>query len=84
MLGTYEFHLTSNPRNSHLKGLILKATGLTRLNLLLAFFFALDAEIKSALLYGKYEVPLLLIVFLFFKTLYVEYRICLNSHKLIN
>ena len=73
MLGTYEFHLTSNPRNSHLKGLILKATGLTRLYLLLAFLFALEAEIKSVLLYGEYEVPLLLIVFLFFKTLYVEY-----------
>ena len=84
MLGTYEFHLTSNPRNSHLKGLILKATGLTRLYLLLAFFFALDAAIKGVLVYGEYEVPLLLIVFLFFKTLYVEYRICLNSHKLIN
>ena len=67
MLGTYEFHLTSNPRNSHLKGLILKATGLTRLYLLLAFFFALDAAIKGAPVYGKYEVLLLLIVFYFLK-----------------
>ena len=84
MLGTYEFHLTSVPRNSHLKGPILKATGLTRIYLLLAFLFVLDEAIKGAPVYGEYEVPPLLIVFLFFKTLYVEYRICLNSHKLIN
>ena len=49
MLGTYEFRLTSDPRNSHLKDLILKTKGLTRLYFLLAFLFVLDAAMAASI-----------------------------------